>query len=349
VCPLQPFQQPAAASPTTSRSQPVGPIVVLLLLAPIIAELLYGAIRASTIFILAPEIMTWGCGALLIRECIRRWCKNWQGMLLLGLALAIAEEWVMQQTSISPLFGLGQHGYGRVWGVNWVYFLWALGNESVWVVLLPVQLTELLFPAQRSRCWLHARGLVIASVVFLLGAFAAWYGWTQRARVKIFHMAPYTPHLAYVLAGIAAILVLIAVAHVLPPPRENSSRSAPAPWVVGAVVCALGTPWAASGLLGWGDGSLPTLPFQVVLVVGLAWTGFTFFLLRRWTSSQNWGDTNRFALVFGGVLASMLGGFVVFKIGGALRMDWIGKAVLNAGALASLIALGRTIERREAT
>jgi hypothetical protein len=157
-------QQPIAARP--SRWQRVGPIFALLLLAPGIAELLYGAIRLSTIFVLVSEITTWGCGALLIRECVRRWHKGWQSMLLLGLALAVAEEWVMQQTSISPLTGPGQDGYGRVWGVNWVYFLWALGYESVWVVLLPVQLTELLFPERRSHRWVHARGFAIACAVF---------------------------------------------------------------------------------------------------------------------------------------------------------------------------------------
>jgi hypothetical protein len=334
-----------------SRWQRIGPIVTLLLLAPVIAELLYEAIRVSVMFVLVPEIMTWGCGALLIRECVCRWGKGWQRMLLLGLALAVAEEWVMQQTSISPLFGPGQHGYGRAWGVNWVYFLWALGYESVWVVLIPVQLTALLFPAQRSRCWLRPRGFVIASAVFLLGAFVAWYGWTQRARVKVFHMAPYRPPPAYVLAGVAAILVLIVVAYMLPSPQAReegiATHSAPAPWVVGGVMCALGTPWAASGLVGWGVGSLPAVPFRSVLAVGVVWAGLTFLLVRHWTSSMTWRDTHRFALVFGGVLACVLGGFVVFKVGGALRIDWIGKAALNAAAVVGLMSLGRAVQHRE--
>src|SRR5580692_9393790 len=108
-----------------SRWQRIGPIVSLLLLAPFISEVLYGAVRISTIFVLIPEVLTWGCGALLIRECVRRWHKAWQSTLMMGLALGIAEEWVIQQTSISPLVGLAQHAYGRIWGVNWVYLLWA--------------------------------------------------------------------------------------------------------------------------------------------------------------------------------------------------------------------------------
>ena len=110
-----------AATPRTR----FGPVPTLLLLAPVISELLYGAIRLSTSFILIPEILTWGCSALLIREYVRRWRKDWRSMLLLGVAVALAEEWVMQQTSISPLVSVGQRAYGRAWGVNWVYFLWA--------------------------------------------------------------------------------------------------------------------------------------------------------------------------------------------------------------------------------
>jgi hypothetical protein len=344
-----PSSQTAPALPS-SRWQRTGPIISLLLLAPVISEVLYGATRVSVIFVLIPEILTWGCGALIIRECVRRWKKGWSSMLLLGLALAVAEEWVIQQTSIAPLVGLAQHAYGRVWGVNWVYFLWALGYESVWVVLVPVQLTELLFPVRREQPWLRPRGLVIASGVFVLGAFMAWYGWTQRARVLIFHMPPYSPPLLYLAAAVGVIVLLILTAYTLPSgwrlDRLAGSYSAPSPLLLVLTVTVLGSAWSAFVLLGFG--SRPDVPFLLALAAGVAWCGLTLFLMRRWTSSSDWGDTHRFALVFGGVLGCMLGGFVVFKIGGALRIDWIGKAVLNAAAAAWLFAVGRGIGRPSA-
>lgn len=335
---------------STSRWQRIGPIVCLLLTAPIISELLYGAIRVRVIFVLINEIFTWGCGALLIREWVRRWRKSWQSMLLLGLALAIAEEWVIQQTSISPLVGSGVHAYSRVWGVNWVYFLWALGYWSVWVVQIPVQLTELVFPARREQLWLRKRGLVIVSSAFVLGACTAWYGWTQRARVKIFHMLPYSPPSSYLLIGIGAILLLVCAPYVLPSRRSRhelpASRSAPPPWLVGLILFALGLPWAAFILLGWGHGAVPNIPFGPVLAGALAWAAFTFLLARRWTSSPDWGDAHRYATVFGGMLACMLGGFIVFKVTGAERRDWIVKSILNAATIAGIISLGHTIKRR---
>jgi hypothetical protein len=336
---------PASPTSPASRWQRSGPILVLLLLAPLISEVLYGATRVSVIFVIIPEILTWGCGALLIRECVRRWHKGWPSMLLLGLALAVAEECVIQQTSIAPLVGLAQRAYGRVWGVNWVYFLWALGYESVWVVLVPVQLTELLFRGRRDQLWLRTRGFVIASVLFVLGACMAWYGWTQRARVLIFHMPPYSPPPLYLLTAGAVILLLIFGARALPssPPRVEpaTQRSAPPPWLAGAILCALGFPWGAFVLLGFG--SFPSVPVGLALAGGLAWATLTLFLVLRWTSSSDWGDAHRFALVFGGVLACMLGGFVVFKVGGALRIDWIGKAVLNGAVVAWFLSLWRKV------
>lgn len=347
---LEPALSPAPISTGRRRIGPA-PAFALLLLSPLIAEVLYGATRLSVIFVLIPEIMTWGCAALLIRECVRRWRKGWPSMLLMGLALAVAEECIIQQTSIAPLVGLAQHAYGRVWGVNWVYFLWALGYESVWVVLVPVALTEVVYPERRDRCWLRMRGLVIASVVFVVGAFMAWYSWTQKARVDVFHMPPYTPPPLYMLAGASLILLLILAAYLLPSVQPAGDRgqthSAPSPSMVELIICALGTPWAAFVLLGFG--SLPALPFAPVLAAGIAWAAITFLLVRRWTSSANWGEAHRFALAFGGVLACMLGGFVVFKVGGALRIDWIGKAVMNVAALAWLLYVGHTVKLRKKT
>jgi hypothetical protein len=339
---------PAQPTIPTSRWQRVGPIVALLMLAPVIAEVLPGFTRVSMIFVVIPEVMTWGCGALLIRECTRRWRKRWPAMLLLGLALAVAEEWVIQQTSIAPLTGLARQAYGRFWGVNWVYFLWALGYESVWVALVPVQLTELLFPDRRRSCWLKTRGLVIACFVFVWGAFMAWYGWTQRARVKIFHMPPYSPPPLYILSAIVAVVLLILLAHRLPYSqsleKQANVRRAPSAEIVGLTITILGSPWVAFVALAFGW--VPGAPVPFVLIGGLTWCVLTLFLMRRWTLSRDWSDDHRFALVFGGVLAGVVGGFAVFKTGGALRIDWIGKAVTDAAAIFGLFLVRAGVKSR---
>src|SRR5205823_1909859 len=146
------------------------PAIVLMLLAPLLTEVLPGATRFSSIFVLPVEIAVWGGGALLIREVVRRKGLGWQSLLMLALVLAIAEECLIQQTSLAPLvIKLNGVEYARWRGVNYVYLLWALAYESVLVVMLPVLLAELLFPARRSEGWLSKSGGAIVGVFFALG------------------------------------------------------------------------------------------------------------------------------------------------------------------------------------
>jgi hypothetical protein len=341
----QAASQANAISPNSPPSwwQRNGPAVTLLLLAPVISEVLYGSTRVSVIPVLIPEIMCWGCGALLIRHFVRRWQKGWLSMMLMGLALAVAEECVIQQTSIAPLVGLAPHAYGRVFGVNWVYFLWALGYECAWVVLIPVQLTELLFPARRREEWLGTRGVFVVGGFFVLGSFLAWYSWTQMSRVQVFHMEPYSPPPLYIAAGLAGILTLIFASYRLyaPAVKRETRRPAPTPVTVALMAGILGTPWAAAVEVGFGN--WPLIPYWWALAVGSAWAGLTLILIKRWTSCANWGDAHRYALVFGGVIACMLGGFGMYRmggVGGVLTVDWIGKGVLNLAAAGWLVWFG---------
>jgi len=225
--------------------------------------------------------------------------------------------------------------------------LWAVGYQSVWVVLLPVQLTELLFPERRNGAWLNRRGRIIAAVAFVLGSRAACYGWTQTTRVKIFHMPPYIPPALYLGIGAAVDLALILTAYALPNRRGEGLPEAPPARLLGTAFFLLGAPWAAFAILGWGAG-IREAPLGIVFTTGVLWAAITFFLAWRWTSAPNWNDQHRFAVVFGGVLACSIGGFVVFRVGGALGIDWIGKAVFDSAALGWLVSVGRNLTRSTA-
>ena len=279
--------RPAVAEPT-SRWRRIGPILTLAVLAPVYAEVLSGFTRITVIpFALLPEIGIWGCGALLIRELVRRRGLGWRSMLLLGLALAVAEEFVIQQTSLTPLAGLAREDYGRVGGVNLVYGLWALGFESVWVVMLPVQLTEVLFPSRREVPWLTARGLVVAGVVFGLASLLAWYQWTQYARVQIFHLPPYqAPPLAIALAVLAIVLLAILAIRLRArgePGHRAAAGAAPPPWLVGLTAFGLALPWFLLVLLALLSWPTASLPFWVALAGGVGWAGVAFLVADRWS------------------------------------------------------------------
>ena len=209
-----------------------GAIWTLVLVSPFIGEILSGSTRTSILFVFIPEMMVWGVGALLCRELVRRWRAGGVSLLLLGLALSIAEEFIIQQTSLAPLPFPGSHAdYGRLWGLNLVYLLFMLGYESVWVVVVPVQLTELFFPMQANQPWLRMRGIIVSSIVFLLGCRIAWYGWTQQARPRL-HAAPYHPPLTLLALGFVLIALLIVAAYSVRKfalPKSDDSRAQQSP------------------------------------------------------------------------------------------------------------------------
>jgi hypothetical protein len=337
-----------------SRWQRLLPIFALIFLAPFIAEVSSGATRLSFIFVLIPEMMVWGCGALLIREFVRRWHAGWTSMFLLGLGLSVAEEFVIQQTSLAPLPWVASPAYGRIWGVNLIYFIFMLGFESVMVVLVPVQLTELLFPARRTQPWLKKSALCITSAVFLLGSFIAGFLWIKIARDKVLHVPHYPTPVLAIVCGVAMIFLLalasyaarnvgwISTAQESPAQQwstTESSRStlpsrstAPSPWIVGIVTLLFGFPWYLLMTLIFGPRR--DIPLWISALAAILWAGLAYVVARRFTSSPAWGDMHRWSAVFCAALVSMLAGF-----GGSdswSRTDFYFKAILNVVIVVAL-------------
>jgi hypothetical protein len=327
-------------SARTSSGKLSGPVVTLLILAPILSELLSGSTRVTTLFVLIPSTGVWGCAALLIRELATRWGRTWRSVLILGVALAVSEECVIQQTSLAPLITIDpEQVYGRAFGVNWEYFLWALGFESVWAVALPIGLTEYLFPARRNEPWLGTRGLVIATVVFVLASFVAWYSWTQVFVPKFFPKSIYHPPAFSLVLALVTIAVLAALA--LVPKREigiwwsESDRPVPGPWVVGLVSFVMALPWYLQVLLAFG--ALPRLPAGIALLSGFVLAAAALILANRWSARRAWGEAHSLATVVGILLATLIGGSVVLYISRASPIDRFGQLVSNLAALGLLI------------
>jgi hypothetical protein len=239
---------------------------------------------------------------------------------------------------------MGATGNGRAWGVNLFYFLFMLAYEPVWIVLVPIQVTELIFPQRRDEPWLRMRGILSSVPVFLLGSFMAWFLWIKQARPKAFHVPDYHPPLATFVVGIAAIVALVFVGYRLRKLRaEPSSRRAPQLWRVVLTAIALVFPWYVLMALLFIPRPVPTWP---PIIAGVAWAALAIFLIRRWASASGWDDMHRWALSLGALVSQMAAGF----LGSSLwpRMDVMGKVILNVVALVGMIALARAIRRRPA-
>jgi hypothetical protein len=317
-------------------------------LAPMMAEVLPGATRFGSIFVFPIEMVVWGGGAVLIRAVSRRFGLDWRGMLLLALAFAVAEECLIQQTSLAPMVILLKgRVYARAFGVNYVYLLWALVYESVMVVTAPVLLTELIFPNRRKETWVSPLGAIVLIVLFALGCFLAWFTWTQIARPKVFHLPAFSPPAQAVAAAVGAMLLLVIAAFAFFRAPEGPARSdaSQAAWIVSPLAGLWSMALYALVVLAFG--MWPDFPPAAAVVGGLGLAAAGLLTIPGFARDPRWRPTIAYAAVTGLMIGSMAVSFVGFI--GAFNADFWFKAATNVVAVVLLIMLGfRRLGRKAA-
>jgi len=332
------------------RWQTVGPITTLIVLSPVLTELLMGKMHLSNLWLLIPEMSVYGTAALLIREMTRRLRRNWGTMLVLGLAFAILEECVILQTSLTPQFfpPAFQDNFGWAFGVQWIYLTALLWYESVYAIVLPIYLTEMLFPARRESLWLDNRGLFITAGIFVLASIGVWQLW---ARVGLQQYGPSTYQVSplYIIAAlIVSILIIVRIllrgspSHTL----EKANRHAPRPWLVWLMAFGFGLVWFYLIALAFVPASTTNNASPLIPIgIALAWIGTGLIVLRHISSAVDWGDRQRLALIFGASVASMLGG-VLFVLADQ-PIDIASKFAFDLIAIFLFIRLASRIRKQE--
>jgi len=323
------------------------PVITLMLMAPLLTEILPGATRFSSIFVLPIEMTVWGGGVLLIRYAVRRWKLGWLSMLLMAVGLAIAEECLIQQTSLAPMvIKLKGETYARAFGVNYVYFLWAIIYEPAFVVFLSVYLVELIFPDRKDSMWISRGGMFAVIPLFLIGSFLAWFTWTQIARVKVFHLQAYNPPLIQIIIALAAICILIFIAtRTLKNKQINQSTSIKP--LSSLIMGISGAIWAILlyGIVLLGFGIAPHFPPLVAIAGGvILLAALPIAILPRFTASPFWTVIHQYGLVCGTIIGSMLAGQIGFI--DTTGPDLYFKIITNLIAIILLVILGFKVKGR---
>lgn len=163
---------------TENKKRTFLPALTLLLTAPIFGEILSTSSPPAEFFQPATFLILvglYGCGALLVRECVRRWHKGWISILLMGMAYGIYEEGLVVRSFFDPNWvDIGVLGsYGRMAGINWIWSISLTIFHAVVSIGLPILVVELVFPQHREEPWLGKTGLVITGVVFASFLFFA--------------------------------------------------------------------------------------------------------------------------------------------------------------------------------
>ena len=142
---------------------------------------------------------------------------------------------------------------GRL-GVNWPYLLWSLGYEAVWIIIIPIQLTELIFPARRHDSWLGPRSTIACAMACAIASFVAWYTWTQLYVPRFFPEWSYRVPRSAVVLTLLAILALVVLA-VGPRPwwlTTRRERPVPARAILAMLSFGAGLLWFAVLFLAYG-------------------------------------------------------------------------------------------------
>ena len=315
------------------------PVFVLFVLSPLIAEVLLGATPLTHIaglFIVAPF---YGCGVLIIRELVRRRTTSWWPIILFGMAYMLIEEGLTLQALFNPDFVNAAKFGGRWLGVNFVLTQWEAGYHVVWSISIPILITDLGFPDQRTHRWLGRFGLRVCVIVYVLAALVL--GAAFRKMIMPGFHAPFM-HLV-ITAALACAFVISALTWPRVETFTNSvQRPVPRPtppwWLVGI----LAATWAVSlfGLFAIPSSIRPT---NAVAIFMLAQLGFTAVLVWRLkiisTNNPAWTDAHRWALVFGPVLVSS--SFGLFSVTAHNRIDQIGVASFAVATLSTLLIVAK--------
>src|SRR3954449_2122798 len=130
---------------TSSGLRRHAPVATLVLLAPLVGEVLFGAIPLSRLpFGLLGVVGLYGGGAVLIRETVRRRRLGAAWPVLLGLAYGVIEEGLVVQSLFDQKYrGLDFLGYYGHWlGVNWVWAEFIVPYHAVFSIAIPITIAE---------------------------------------------------------------------------------------------------------------------------------------------------------------------------------------------------------------
>ena len=158
-----------------AKTRGIGPALGLIFAAPLVAEFLLGDLPIKLLPALVMLAPMYGGGALLIREVVRRTGRGWPSILVLGMAYAIFEEAFTTQSLFNPNYlklnlGLLTPAFIPSLGISAWWTLWMLMVHGIWSISTPIALIEACVPDRSRTPWLGNKGLVIVTILFLLGA-----------------------------------------------------------------------------------------------------------------------------------------------------------------------------------
>jgi hypothetical protein len=313
----------------------VAPAIALYFLSPLVAEFLLGDFTVTMLPLLLLLGPMYGGGALLIREVVRRTGRGWPSIVLLALAYGIVEEAVTTESLFDPDYAhahLLDHGYLPALGIAVPWTIFVLTLHVVWSISTPIALTEGLVPARRTTPWLRTPGLVIAAVLFVIGAAGTIAG----SYANDHFVAPWPRLLIAIVIAVAVAVTALRLPRAAD--RTTGGAPAPSPWLALAVALVAGGLFMAIR-------ELPTWPAVAVGLVDLAAIAGTVLL---WSRRAGWNERHLLALASAALLTYAGHAFFTTPLeGGGPVITPVSHAVFALAALALIAVAARRLPHRQ--
>jgi hypothetical protein len=316
----------------------VAPAFALFFLAPLVAEYLLGNFPVTFLMALVLLAPMYGGAAVLIREVVRRTGRGWPSIVLLALAYGVFEEGIATQSLFDPNYAhahLLDHGFIPALGIAVPWTMFVLALHTVWSISVPIALAEGLVPGRRTKPWLRTPGLVVAAVLFTIGAAG-----TLALSYAADHFVAPWPTLVVVLLIVVALVVIAMRLPRAEAPAEKpaaATRPAPSAWTVLVVTLAAGAVFML------GSRVLPTWPAVAVVAAGCVAVVRAILV---WSHRPGWDGRHRLALAAGALVTYAWHAFTMRPVvGDGPIITPVSHAVFALAALALLAVEVRRLPR----
>jgi hypothetical protein len=282
----------------------------LALLTPVIAELAFGSTPLHFAYLLLLWLPIYGAGILLIREAVTRTGRGWPSIIVLGLAYEIAEDGLGLQALTSPHLYHAADWAPQIFGFNIAYWILNAIYHIVFSAIIPIFITNLLFPAFKDRPYLKKGGLVWVMLFALIGVGML------RGSVPPSQDPGYTAPVAVLIGCVVAIIALAVIALRFMPRKQPSpmndtavpsSKQLVLTGVVSTVVVfGLMYPFAGAHQPLFTHGYWAYIP----IAIGTLLAVYVYKTIRSWGQSKLWNTRLALALAGGALVGHTIFGLV---------------------------------------
>lgn len=311
------------------------PAILLLIIAPLIAEFLLGDFNVRQFAYLGIFIPLYGALALFVRELVRHSGLGWGSMLLLALCCGLIYEGIVNQTLFNPHYAgsdLLKYGFVESLGTSFNYAAFILTLHTVWSISTPIALAEGFAGERAQEPWLSRPLVIGAGLLALLGLAGTTVSTIQRFK---FVSSPMQYWATVVLILLLAFLAFRVMRKPTPKASDSSAHQGPSLLLVTGFALVM----SSAFMIWFHYAPGQKINAHVGLAVFLIIDAIAIVTFATWSRSVGWGTKHVVAAATGAVLTYGWFGLWRLVVNGKTAMGVKAEPIDIVGQVCLLVAM----------